>query len=368
MIKTKKKIVLFSPSIEDGGVEKNLYYISSYLVKKFKNVSVVTANWDKRNNFSKKINFISLSTNLFKNSSRTLKSIICFFLLLKIRIRFKKIVILSFNNNIFAILIAKLIGASVIIRSNTSIKSYIHNKVKKKIFSFIFNLADDVIVNSLDMVREMKTFLNIRSIHIYNPIEKIKILKTKAKSKQIKKYFNNTELKILTIGRIVEQKNHMLILKSLNLIKTKIKFKLIIIGDGEEKTNIIKFIKDNNLQKNVEIINYQKNIYKFLKIIDLFILSSNYEGLPNVLLEALAFKKVIFSTNCPTGPREILNNGKFGTLFPVNNYKKLSNLILNYYNNKTIYQQKAISGFKSLNRFSPEKNCQKYLSVIKKYQ
>ena len=73
-----------------------------------------------------------------------------------------------------------------------------------------------------------------------------------------------------------------------------------------------------------------KNPYKYFKDTDIFVLSSKFEGLPNVLLEAQFFKKFIISSNCPTGPKEILLNGKAGELFDVGNYKKLSKIILNY--------------------------------------
>ena len=73
MIKPKKNIILFSPSIEDGGVEKNLEYLSKYFLEKKKEISIVSANYDKKNNFSKRINFVSLKTNFFNNSSRLSK-------------------------------------------------------------------------------------------------------------------------------------------------------------------------------------------------------------------------------------------------------------------------------------------------------
>ena len=90
----------------------------------------------------------------------------------------------------------------------------------------------------------------------------------------------------------------------------------------------------NKLKKIIKIINPNKNVYNYLKSADLFILSSKYEGLPNVLLEALTLKKFIISSNCPTGPKEILLNGKGGLLFNVGNYHQLSEKILYYLNNK----------------------------------
>ena len=73
-----------------------------------------------------------------------------------------------------------------------------------------------------------------------------------------------------------------------------------------------KYIKDNNLEKFIKLRDFTDNPFKTIKNSDIFILSSRYEGLPNVLLEAACLKKLIISTKCPTGPKEILSNGKGG--------------------------------------------------------
>ena len=88
---------------------------------------------------------------------------------------------------------------------------------------------------------------------------------------------------------------------------------------------------------------------------DLFVLTSLYEGLPNVLLESMVLKKYIISSNCPTGPSEILNKGKYGELFPVKNYRDLSKKIFMYAKNKSKYKKKILDAYKSLKRFDKEK-------------
>ena len=95
-------------------------------------------------------------------------------------------------------------------------------------------------------------------------------------------------------------------------------------------------------------------------------MSSIFEGLPNVLLEAMLLKKFIISSNCPTGPKEILNSGKFGVLFKPKNHKELAKLILYYSKNKKEYLKKIKDGFKSLERFDYSRNLNKYLQIINK--
>ena len=121
------------------------------------------------------------------------------------------------------------------------------------------------------------------------------------------------------------------------------------------------------LQKIIKIINPNNKTYEYLNSSELFILSSKYEGLPNVLLEAIALKKFVISSNCPTGPREILLNGKGGLLFEIENYKKLGEQILFFSKNKKNCRKKLDISFQSLNRFDFQFNLNKYLQLTQKH-
>ena len=89
-------------------------------------------------------------------------------------------------------------------------------------------------------------------------------------------------------------------------------------------------------------------------------------GLPNVLLEAILLKKFVISSNCPTGPKEILLNGKGGFLFEVGNYKQLSQKIIFYSKNKKFLKNKIDLSFKNLDRFNYSKNMELYFRIVKK--
>ena len=140
---------------------------------------------------------------------------------------------------------------------------------------------------------------------------------------------------------------------------------LFILGKGIFKDKIKNFINKNHLNKNVKILTFQKNPYKFINNADIFILSSKFEGLPNVLIEAQFLKKYIISTDCPTGPREILNNGNYGDLIKIGDYKKIAKLVLSYNKQKNLKKIKL--GYKNLKRFSYKKNCNEYYKIINQY-
>ena len=116
------------------------------------------------------------------------------------------------------------------------------------------------------------------------------------------------------------------------------------------------------MQDYVKLIGYKNNPFKYINSSDLFILSSKYEGLPNVLIESMFLKKSVISSDCPTGPKEILNNGKYGSLFKVGDYKTLSRLIVNFKKNK----KKIHNAFLSCSRYKSD-NSEEYFKAIRPY-
>ena len=164
----------------------------------------------------------------------------------------------------------------------------------------------------------------------------------------------------MNIGRLTDQKNQILILKAINQIKKEIDVQLYILGKGINYQNLKNYIMKNRLQKIVKLIGYKKNPYPYLKQSDIFILSSNFEGSPNVLIEAMFLKNTIISTNCPTGPKEILKNGKLGKLIKMDDAKNLANALKNFKKDK----KKIKSAFKSIHIYDHKINCHKYYKLV----
>jgi len=357
---SKKKYVFFCPSIEDGGVEKNLINIMNNLSQELE-LFLITANKDKVKKFKKNIKFICPSSNFFNNTSRFIKSILCGILLIK-NFYNQDVNIISFQSNIIAICVSKIFNFKIIIRSNSSPNFYANNIFKRYFFSKIFKYADEIIVNSNEFKTEFKKYFNLDSISIYNLIEKKDDIITKSKTKIRFDFFDNHKktLKILSIGRLVNQKNHISILKALNLIKNKKDFKYCIIGKGNIHKDLTKFINHHNLKKDVKLIGYKKNVYPYIVKSDLFILSSIYEGLPNTLIEALTLGLPIISSNCKTGPREILKNGKLGKLYKSNSHTQLAKLILHF-------KKQKVKKYFYDERFDFDKNLLKYKNLLTKF-
>ncbi len=360
-----KKIILFIPSIEGGGVEKNLFSISNHLAREFKEIILITSGEKYKKKFYK-TKIISPFINIENFESRGLKYLLCLIkLFLYLLFNGQKSLVFSFQANIYAIIVAKILNKKIIVRANSSPSGWSFNKIKFLFFKKIFQLSDGIIVNSNHFKKEFDKKFQVNSTCIYNPIN-INETKIFSKKSNPKIYNKQNFLKLINIGRLVDQKDQITILRALKFMKKKFnfqRFELVIIGQGKLKDYLNEFIKQNVLENQIKILSFKQNPYPYLKQADIFILSSKFEGLPNVLLEAAIFKKFIISSNCPTGPKEILNNGKFGSLFKVGDYKKLGSLI--FENRKKKFKLKTNLCYQNLKRYDFQKNLNKYSKFIK---
>ena len=361
----QKRLIIFIPSIEGGGVEKNLFIVSNYLKDKINNISVISISNKYKNKFNNKIKFISPKADFWNSIGRRKKFFLGLFLLFFEILKDRNTLVFSFQGNVYCTLLCKLLGIKIIVRSNSAPDGWSQNRFKNLIFKFVLRSADKIIVNSFEFKKKFKTKFKIHAECIYNPLNKREIIKKSKIKSKIK--FDRKKLKLINIGRYTDQKDQLTLLKAVNRIKDKISFNLLLVGRGVEKKNLVKYIHENNLSKQVKLLDFQNNPFNLIKSSDVFILSSLYEGLPNVLLETQVLKRFIISSNCPTGPREILLNGKAGFLFDVGDYLELSNLILYYSKNKKSLSKKISIGYKNLNRFDYNQNLKKYLNIINSF-
>lgn len=364
----KKKLIFFMPSIEGGGVEKNLIILCNFLSKKFSNICLITFDNKLNHLFNKKIKIINVrDINKKKSYSKYFKYFRCLLLLVCEYFNNRQLLVFSFQANIYVIILATILKFDVISRSNSSPSGWKKNFIKILIFKFFFKFADEIVVNSNQFKREFKKSFGVKTKLIYNPLNRREI----KKQSKIKLKFNFFEkkgaLKIINIARFTDQKDHLTLLKAIKIVVEKTDIRLLIMGYGKNKYKINNFIKKNGLQKHVKLLNFKLNPFNYLKKANIFVLTSKFEGLPNVLLEAMTLKKLIISTDCPTGPNEILKRGKYGYLFDVGDYNKLAKILINI-NNESLQNKKKINkGYKSLYRFDYRKNCNAYYKIIKKH-
>ena len=133
----QKKLIIFSPSIEGGGVEKNLFIISNFLKDKIDNISIITISNKFKNRFSKKIKFISLKANFWNSVGRRKKFFLSLFLLFIEILKDRNILVFCFQGNVYCTLLCKLLRIKIIVRSNSAPDGWLHNKFKYLIRNLI---------------------------------------------------------------------------------------------------------------------------------------------------------------------------------------------------------------------------------------
>ena len=137
-------------------------------------------------------------------------------------------------------------------------------------------------------------------------------------------------------------------------VRKEFDFKLVILGEGEDRTMLEKFVHANNLTTSVYLPGFVANPYKFMQASQLFVLSSRYEGLPNALIEAVYCNLPCVSTSCRSGPREILLEGAGGRLVAVGNSQQMAAAIIDTLNEPDTSMAMSALALRGLDRFKPE--------------
>jgi glycosyltransferase involved in cell wall biosynthesis len=187
---------------------------------------------------------------------------------------------------------------------------------------------------TMDLIRDLKKkeiFIECKIFYLQDAIINVKnyIKKNKKNNDEFdinKKRFSNY---FLSVGRLTKQKNYSyLISEFANFLKYNKFEKLLIIGDGEEKQKLKELIKKKDLIKNVFLIGKTHNVYPYMKNARALILSSLWEEVGFVIVEAAFSNLFVISSNCPNGPKEFLENGKAGYLFESNKKNKLTEKLI----------------------------------------
>jgi glycosyltransferase involved in cell wall biosynthesis len=199
--------------------------------------------------------------------------------------------------------------------------------LKPYFMRFSYYLADAIVPVSQGVSDDLGRLLRSNSSKvkvIYNPIVSPEIL-SKAQLFVEHPWFSRQDAPVfLSVGRLSPAKDFPTLLKAFALVRQKMNAKLVVLGEGEERSNLEQLIRQLNIKDDVDLHGFVDNPYKYIANSSSFVLSSKYEGFGNVLVEALALGKPIVSTDCPSGPSEILDGGKYGKLVPVGDVDALA--------------------------------------------
>jgi glycosyltransferase involved in cell wall biosynthesis len=292
---------------------------------------------------------IEASGNLIKHLSSDVRVVClnssrlrtCLFSLIRYLRRYRPAVLLSgmTRSNIVALTASKLslTDTPVIISEHTTVSCMLRelNKINSVFLRFqirkFYRYAASIICVSTGVALDLEQVLGadpgtIRVIH--NPVIGDDTVPLSFGLVAHPWLLNRSGKIVLSVGRLTKAKDYITLIQSFQMIKSRENIRLIILGEGELRSELHALIVKLGMEGRISLPGYVENPYAYMRQSDLFVLSSRWEGFGNVLVEAMACNIPIVSTNCPNGPAEILEDGKWGTLVPVGNSVLLAEAIL----------------------------------------
>ena len=196
---------------------------------------------------------------------------------------------------------------------------------------FFYSYADAIVAVSHGVADDLAKVTRIpreRIRVIYNPVVTPDLLRKAEEPVEHPWFSDGSQPVVLGVGRLHIQKDFPTLIKAFAIVRQKRSAKLVILGEGEERPRLEALVKELGLENDVWMPGFVDNPFKFMAKASVFVLSSAWEALPTVLIEALACGCPVVSTDCPSGPSEILEGGKWGKLVPVGDHEKLAEAIL----------------------------------------
>jgi len=200
----------------------------------------------------------------------------------------------------------------------------------RRIGPFLYRRADWIIVPAVDQIRDMVDVLHL-------PVERIRCIGNPIIGRWSMELAKETlpeevssRLKrptVLSVGRLEHQKGHDVLIRAFAKHYQQHGGQLLIIGEGKLRLELEQLATKLGVEHAVLMPGFDTNPFKYFRRADLFVLSSRHEGLPNVLIQAMAMGVRCVSTDCPSGPRELLANGSLGRLVPVDDVTALASAI-----------------------------------------
>ncbi len=187
--------------------------------------------------------------------------------------------------------------------------------------------ADFIVAVSQGVLEDLLTLVPFppqKTSVIYNPIDVKEIQRLAAQPVSHPWLREKKYPVVLGAGRLSAQKDFSTLLRAFAILRQRHPARLIILGEGKQRRKLEDLALKLGIRENVDLPGFSPNPWAYMARSDLFVLSSKWEGLPGVLLEALAVGCPVVSTDCPSGPREILKQGRLGPLVPVGESKALA--------------------------------------------
>jgi glycosyltransferase involved in cell wall biosynthesis len=332
-----KRLALFMPGLYGGGAERTILNLASGLVARGYAVDLVVA--EAEGPYVREIPKSVRLVELRERHHKSFRTVSIFPALVRYLRHERPDALLSeLHANIVALWARRFVGIPlrlVITEQNTFSQqnqqlSRFYRLLMLQLVRWCYPWADGIVAVSKGVADDLVQVCGIprhRIQVIYNPIVTPELEK-KTREVPNHDWFGSSEPPvILGVGRLTAQKDFRVLIEALDRVRRTHRARLLILGEGEKRAELEALVKRFKLDGNVGLPGFVANPYSYMARASLFVLSSRWEGLPTVLVEALYCGTPIVATDCPSGPREILLDGQYGRLVPVGDAASLSQAI-----------------------------------------
>lgn len=240
---------------------------------------------------------------------------------------------------------------------------YTIGRIRPHFVRWFYPWADQIVTASQGVAMDVSniTGVPLESIQvIYNPVVTPEMLEHLHQSIDHPWFDTGAPPVILGVGRLVSQKDFPTLIRAFAKVRPRYPSRLMILGEGEDRPKLEAMVRELGLEEDVALPGFVENPYAYMAHAAVFALSSVFEGFGNVVAEALAAGTPVVATDCPSGPAEILANGKYGHLVPVGDADALANGIVEMLQNPipvNLLQQRS-------QEFSLDRITHQYLNVL----
>jgi GalNAc-alpha-(1->4)-GalNAc-alpha-(1->3)-diNAcBac-PP-undecaprenol alpha-1,4-N-acetyl-D-galactosaminyltransferase len=358
-----KKIAFLIPSLSTGGAERVVVTLANKFSNKFEVYLIVINKIESVYKINKNVNLIYLNENYtFSNSiiEAIINNVNFINKIIKIVKTNQINILIGFTTsvNILTIISSKLIKIPCLISERNNPKVYVPNLFWRILRNFCYPFTNGLIVQTKVNKEFFKKIITENRIQIiFNPIDENMISK-------IKDYKERDNI-ILTVGRIDSNKNQRLLIEAFANLSAD-NWKLVIVGDGHLREDLMRLASNLMISDKVHFVGNVNNVFDYYNHAKIFAFTSLSEGFPNALLEAMSFGLPCISSDCLSGPSEIINNNKNGYLFEVNNKSELESKLTKLMNNPILCKEFSSKAITSTNRFMSQEIYYQWENLITK--
>jgi len=320
-------IAIFVPSMRGGGAERVMLTLANEFAERGHRVDLVLARAEGPYlpDISGKVRLVDL------NVPRVLRSL--WPLMRYLRSERPDAMLSALNYaNVIAILAWKLarVPTRLVVSERSSISrapERLVGRLTRVLMRWLYPKADGVVCVSKALAQDMQRLIGVpaaKIVTIYNPIDVEMIHRRMQEPVDHGWITVRTAPVVLAAGRLTAAKDYPTLLRAFARLREGRDARLIILGTGEEEARLKALAADLGIAGEVDFVGFQDNPFAWMARCDVFVMSSAWEGFPNVLAQALACGAPVVSTDCPTGPSEILEGGRWGRLVAVGDAEALA--------------------------------------------